>query len=276
MKSFTFRGTPQAQSSIISNSALAATLMFIILLLACGDRGEPTIPANTTPKSTSLAARPDTPDSLNLMPDEGAAREVMAAESPCELTLDRVGEKVKVSGQIVFIEKNLPAGVFAKLTQSECTVGLFVDRDYWNSWNEAYRAPFTVGAWVESEGYLGAYLGELEVQMTTPLTVMEGSQVGTPTLIHMTPCEVTSGQVGDLVRLSGYISFIDYSDPNGQFAELDGKGCRAGLWADREEILAWSTVAQSLFQVSSSVIVEGVLTTSDGKMIVELVVPPYQ
>ncbi len=276
MELFTFTGTPETHRYISRIFAGALFLAFIILLQACGNGSEATIPPVAAPDATSISARPDTPDSLARIPDEGTSSEEIAAESPCNLSLERVGERVKVAGQIIFVEDSLPAGIFAKLSQTDCTVGLFVDREYWNNWDEDDRVLFAVGAWVEAEGYLGAYLAELEVQMTSPLSAMEGYQVAAPALIHMTPCDITSGDVGDLVRLSGYISFMDYSDPNGQFAELDGKGCRAGLWADREEILAWSTEAQSLFQVSSSVIVEGVLTTFDGKMIVELVVPPYQ
>lgn len=276
MDIFSFRRTPKTQRFTNRTFAVVLFLAFIILLQACNNGSETTGSTINTPESTSIAARPDTPDSLIPMPDEGASSEFIAAESPCDLTLERTGEEVKVAGQIVFVEDSLRAGIFAKLSQTNCTVGLFVDRDYWNNWNDDHRVLFTVGAWVESEGYLGAYLGELEVQITSPLVAMDGTQVAGPALIHMTPCEITSGNVGDSVRLSGYISFIDYSDPNGQFAELDGDGCRAGLWVDLEEILAWPADAQALFQVSASVIVEGTLTSFDGEMILELNIPPYQ
>ena len=270
----------KAQGTSIRRTVIFSILLSLLVFQACGGGESPgtispdatpehTVPATDSgvdPKQTPLPTAQPTPVPL----DE------TKLEPVCSLNLDRVGEMVRVSGQIVFLEANLPGGVFAQLEEEDCSLGVFVDRDYWNKWKGEEKARFTVGSWIEVEGQLGAYLGELEVQLTSPALLAAGTQTpttGTTTLIPKDLCDVGHSLVGQTVTKTGTIVFIDASDQSGQFADLTGGGCSVGVWADQDQIAGWPSDARSLWLEGVPVVVEGKLTSFGGEVILEISAP---
>ena len=59
--------------------------------------------------------------------DEVTPTPAPVAESPCALTVERVGRDVQVAGKITFVDDLGPQGMHADLEAEGCRVGIWVD-----------------------------------------------------------------------------------------------------------------------------------------------------
>lgn len=119
--------------------------------------------------SLSACSGGDTPSERSSPSPETPQTSTQTAESVCALTQDRVGQKVRVTGQIAFTDRNNPEGIFADIEDGGCRAGIFVKKSQWESWTEEEQALINKGVKVIAEGQLRSFEGNLVVELTSPL-----------------------------------------------------------------------------------------------------------
>lgn len=112
-------------------------------------------------------------------------------------------------------------------------------------------------------------IGEWAVQTAVP--EQAGDEDSGETI---TPCQVETTQVGELLSVRGQIDFIDTNDPGGLFIEIsDGADCRLGTWTMIQEWSSWGNDLQSQVIQGAQVEFHGRLTSFDGELILEVDAP---
>lgn len=92
------------------------------------------------------------------------ANEVDEVDDICTLSVDRVGETVRISGEIVFVNENDPMGRFMEVADG-CQVGVFAQSRLLESWEQSVNELLVVGNWVEVEGELVTFDNNLIVDI---------------------------------------------------------------------------------------------------------------
>jgi hypothetical protein len=79
------------------------------------------------------------------------------ANSPCDFTLDNVGETAAVSGTIGFIDENSPGFWYAELMKDGCKLGIVVNTALHGGWFDQVPQAFEMGASLLVEGHFVSY-----------------------------------------------------------------------------------------------------------------------
>ncbi len=89
----------------------------------------------------------------------------------CDLSEYQVGEEIRVSGTVIFLEEN-PEGIFAELESSGCRVGSFVPKEKFEQWEAASQDALQMDLAVEAWGTLVSHDGQLIIDLSglTPST----------------------------------------------------------------------------------------------------------
>jgi len=193
-------------------------------------------------------------------------------ESPCDLTQERVGQKVEVGGEIAFVDDTDPGWLYADLEAANCRVGITVETSTHRGWSEDQQATFTVGAQIVVQGILASYpmparsdeyqlIVELDFppQALSEIPALAGTEL--PSLMPLlgTECDLSQIEALTDVQMQGEIAFVDDTAAAGLYAELDRDGCSVRLWVERTRWDTWSAQEQALFTMGEMVAVEGIL-----------------
>lgn len=76
---------------------------------------------------------------------------------------------------------------------------------------------------------------------------------------ELTPCTVSSEYLGQVVSVAGIIGFIDDSDPDAMYSDVEEFPCRIGIAFDRILAISWPGGAPNL-EVGASIVAIGTLT----------------
>jgi hypothetical protein len=126
------------------------------------------------------APLPDRPDEYQLVIELRIPPEVHHEGDPqageqhqppgelCEVS-GQVGEMVRVSGEISYVDGSAAAGVYVEMkSASGCYFKLWVERRFWDQWDQTAQAFFTEGAVLDVEGLLTVVLGEQTIDISEP------------------------------------------------------------------------------------------------------------
>ena len=102
---------------------------------------------------------------------------------------------------------------------------------------------------------------------TAPITTVVGTTAPVPVPVLpatlpegiLLPCDISDAQVGTTVTVGGDIAFVDDSDPEGYYADLERDWCRVGIFVDARTYGAWNPENQAGFQVGATVVATGLL-----------------
>lgn len=86
----------------------------------------------------------------------------------CDLSHVDYLDDLRVEGEIVFVDDNAAAGLYAELDQDGCSVRIWVERTRWDTWSAAEQALFYVGETVALEGILTDVLHEPFLDLSLP------------------------------------------------------------------------------------------------------------
>jgi hypothetical protein len=92
--------------------------------------------------------------------------------------------------------------------------------------------------------------------------------------IVVSPCEITRDQIHGEIAVKGTIAFLDGTNPNGLFLDVEDAGCHIGLWVEKSTWHTWDSSVQDLLQFNQEVILHGFLTSYPGELILEVSKPP--
>jgi len=95
------------------------------------------------------------------------------------------------------------------------------------------------------------------------------------------PCLLTNAMVGTIVRAAGEVAFVDDTDHEGIYFDLEANDCRVGIWVERDRLYDWNTTEENYFIIGATMVVEGQLTLvpmparpDDKQLVIELDSPP--
>jgi hypothetical protein len=91
---------------------------------------------------------------------------------------------------------------------------------------------------------------------------------------EISPCDLTSELIDQIVDVTGQIVFVDHGDPEGKYAELEASGCTVGVWMSLEKWDQWNAQEKELLQPGVQVTVRGFLVTFEDRFIVDVIGPP--
>ena len=136
---------------------ILALCVLILSSAACGGDDtpveQPQPQSQTTPTTTATeTASPSQP-----------------AESVCALTMERVGQQVRVIGTIGHIDRNEPTGIYADLEEGACHTGIWINRELWGSLTDAEQSVLETGTRAVVEGLLRSFEGNLVVDVSSPI-----------------------------------------------------------------------------------------------------------
>jgi len=105
-----------------------------------------------------------------------------------------------------------------------------------------------------------------------PATLPEG----TPS-----PCDINDALVGTTVTSGGDIAFVDDTDTEGYYADLERDGCRVGIFVDTPTYAAWNPEDQAGFEVGATIVATGFLESvpfpfreDEFQLVIALSAPP--
>lgn len=137
------------------------SLTTVIGMSACGEKTS--IPNN---EQAIIDAEVDVP----INPTE----EILQSISPCQVDSTMVGGPLKVAGQIEFIDRGDPQGLFIGLTDQGCMLGIFVENTAFEQWEVNQQAAITEGNSMEFIGTLTSFGGELVLEVYAKQESEEG------------------------------------------------------------------------------------------------------
>jgi len=76
----------------------------------------------------------------------------------------------------------------------------------------------------------------------------------------LTPCELDPKDVGQSLGVSGLLAFLDDSQSDVIYADLENDGCRVGIVVERVQFETWKHELQAGFGLDADLTVQGVLT----------------
>ncbi|MFC1957543.1 C39 family peptidase [Chloroflexota bacterium] len=145
------------------------TCVLILSLTACAGGGTSVEQTTSSPEMTQTnTSVPETTQTTTSSPGT-AQTTAQPVESVCAITEERVGQDVQLTGELGFIDRNNPEGIFAELEEGHCQVGIFVNREQWESWTDEEQSLLKTGAKVVAEGQLNSFDGQLVVDLFSPL-----------------------------------------------------------------------------------------------------------
>ena len=94
---------------------------------------------------------------------------------------------------------------------------------------------------------------------------------------HYSPCSLSTEMVGQSVKAVGEIAFVDDTDPEGIYADLEEESCRVGIWVSMEQLQGWTDNIEDNFIIGAKIAVAGLLTEvpmparpEDKQLVIEL------
>ncbi|MFC1913575.1 hypothetical protein ACFLX7_05245 [Chloroflexota bacterium] len=94
---------------------------------------------------------------------------------------------------------------------------------------------------------------------------------------HYSPCSLSTEMVGQSVKAVGEIAFVDNTDPDGVYADLEEDSCRVGIWVSMEQLQEWTESMEGNFVIGAKIAVAGLLTEvpmparpEDKQLVIEL------
>jgi len=229
----------------------------------------------------------------NTPPTEPSESAPIEGETPCDMTPDRVGEMVTVTGVIEFMDTNDPMGVFVGIQHQGCFVGAFLDKDVWNGLPADKQAAYQVGEQVTVSGNLSSLDGELVVEVLGEYSE-DGSIIPELDLEAESLCNLTVERIDDEVIVSGMVTefietdfgysghFTNHEIRTGYYTTNftnDAGICAVRFEAFREEVDAWPEETRQAFFEGQEAIIGGrlVLATKGidpNQLIVAMFGPP--
>ncbi len=94
--------------------------------------------------------------SLKVLSSENETEDTQVS-SPCDFTLDDVGQSARVAGTINFIDDFVPEVWYADLVEDGCTLGIHFMRQRYPAWLDEYPEIFTLGAAIDAQGVFVSY-----------------------------------------------------------------------------------------------------------------------
>jgi len=83
-------------------------------------------------------------------------------------------------------------------------------------------------------------------------------------------CDLDESMLGDMIHVTGEITFVEAGNPQGKFAQLSEQGCSAGIFAPNLVIKTWDADKADLMSMGNQVVGWGELVSVDGELIVDL------
>ncbi len=108
-------------------------------------------------------------------------------ESLCGITMEKVGQDVKVIGEITFIDLENPEGVYAELKEDNCRLAIWINQEEWESWTDETKTILKIGVKVIAEGKLQSFEGNLIIDLFSPLSLADSTISETAQENNVTP-----------------------------------------------------------------------------------------
>ncbi len=183
----------------------------------------------------------------------------------CSLDAGQIGSSVTTSGTVIYQDSNQPGGTFVLLENQGCQVGIFIDLHVWNSWEGARQGEFNQGSEVEVTGELSRHQGDLVIDILPGIATTQGEEISAsgedPDLERVELCSLKPGLVGTSLRVEGTISYLDDSDGEGVYLDLEENNCQLGSWLPRELV----ETKPEVLVLESQIYLEGLLLLEDGE-----------
>jgi hypothetical protein len=208
-------------------------------------------------------------------------------ETPCDLTDERVGQRVEVGGEVAFVDDVDPEWLYADLEADGCRVGITIEKRTYRGWSETQQATFTRGAQIVVQGLLASYpmparpdefqlIVELDAapQALSEIPDLAGTEESSLVPLIGTECDLSHVEYWTDMRVQGEIILVDDSAAAGLYAELDRGDCSVRLWVERTRWDTLTTEEQSQLSAGKIVDVEGILTEVLYEPFLDLSFPP--
>lgn len=97
----------------------------------------------------------------------------------------------------------------------------------------------------------------------------------------LSPCDLREEQVGEHIVVGGEIAFVDDTEPDALYADLEIGNCRVGISVFNRDFQSWSNAEQDSISIESQIVVEGRLSSfpmparpDEYQLVVEVSTPP--
>ena len=97
----------------------------------------------------------------------------------------------------------------------------------------------------------------------------------------LSPCDLKEEQVGQYVEVGGEIAFVDDTEPNTLYADLEIGNCRVGVSIDNNDFQSWSKNERDSISIGSQIVVAGHLSSyplparpEEYQLVVDVASPP--
>ena len=209
-----------------------------------------------------------------------AAADEIPELTPCTVSDAYLGQRVRVTGTIEFVDPGDHDFMYADLEEFPCRMGVAFDRILASTWPGG-PPEFVVGASIVATGILtlGATPNRPEishflVELTEMPLISRGDSSLEGTGADQPPCAYGAEDL-DEVSVEGTMVWFDDSKAAGIYAELlTMDGCLAILWVERDYWDTWSGEERVRMAPGHPVRVTGLLTTVLGDKTVDLADPP--
>jgi len=95
------------------------------------------------------------------------------AELPGSFTAENIGQQICVKGEIKFINIDESEGVFAELQAEGSSIGIFAEKQKWDTWSKDVKDLYKMGQWVVAEGILRSLQDKLVIILSSPPRPMD-------------------------------------------------------------------------------------------------------
>ncbi|MFC1934759.1 hypothetical protein ACFLXZ_00385 [Chloroflexota bacterium] len=129
--------------------------------------------------------------------------------------------------------------------------------------------------------YFLVLLGLLVILSACDQRATSEEEITENTFNNYSPCLLTNAMVGTVVRAAGEVAFVDDTEHEGQYIDLEADDCRVGIWVERDRLFDWNAAEEGYFIIGAALLVEGQLTLvpmparpDDKQLVIELSLPP--